>query len=314
MIARDQHVEGVREFNRFWTIRIGLLQAGLLETPYSLTEARVIFELAQQESTELVDLRRRLGLDPGYVSRIVSRLRNQDVVETTTSPQDARRIVLTLTDKGQQAYADLDRRSAEQVATMLDSLGDDEQRRLVAAMVTIEELLSPPSEAEPYLIRPLLPGDLGWVVQRHGALYAAEYGWDQSFEALVARIVADYVDDHDPKRDNAWIAEIDGDPVGCVFCVHRDPETAQLRILLVDPRARGLGIGARLVTECIRFARRAGYSKMTLWTNDVLVSARRIYEAAGFELTHEAPHHSFGHDLIEQVWELDLTADPASRV
>lgn len=307
MIA-DDHVERVRGFNRFWTTRIGLLQAGLLDTPYSLTEARVVFELAQQASIELVALRRLLGLDPGYVSRIVARLRDEDVVDTTASPQDARRIVLALTGKGQQVYSDLDRRSAEQVATMLGALGQDEQRRLVAAMGTIEKVLSPLSDIEPYLIRPLLPGDLGWVVQRHGALYAAEYGWDQSFEALVARVVADYVDDHDPKRDNAWIAEIDGEPVGCVFCVDRDPETAQLRILLVDPRARGLGIGARLVTECIRFARRAGYSKMMLWTNDVLVSARRIYEAAGFQLTHEAPHHSFGHDLVEQVWELDLTA------
>ncbi|MGH8870820.1 MAG: bifunctional helix-turn-helix transcriptional regulator/GNAT family N-acetyltransferase, partial [Acidimicrobiia bacterium] len=290
----------------FWTTKIGVLQAGLLDTPFSLTEARVIFELAQEESTELADLRRLLGLDAGYVSRLVAGLRDDGLVETTTSAEDARRVVLRLTKKGQEAFGDLDRRSVEQVTAMLDERGEEQQRRLVAAMDTIQHVFSPAPVPGPYVIRSLLPGDLGWVVHRHGALYAEEYGWDQDFEALVARIVADYVDNHDPRRDNAWIAEIDGEPVGCVFCVHRDEETAQLRILLVEPNARGLGIGARLVTECIRFARRAGYSKMMLWTNDVLISARRIYEGAGFVLTHEAPHHNFGHDLTEQVWELDL--------
>ena len=301
----------VRRFNRFWTARIGVLQAGLLETPYSLTEARVIFELAQSDTTDLVDLRRRLGLDAGYLSRILGRFKSDGLVETVTSPEDGRRLVVSLTEQGREVFSDLDRRSATEIRSMLEQLPDEEQRRLVAAMGTIEDVFSSVSVDEPYVIRQLLPGDLGWVVQRHGVVYSEEYGWDQTFEALVARIVADYVDDHDPMRENAWIAEVGGEPVGCVFCVRRDDETAQLRILLVDPKGRGLGIGSRLVTECIRFARRMGYRKMMLWTNDVLVSARRIYEAAGFELVAEGPHHSFGHELVEQTWELDLSRPEA---
>jgi DNA-binding MarR family transcriptional regulator/GNAT superfamily N-acetyltransferase len=301
----------VRRFNRFWTARIGVLQAGLLETPYSLTEARVIFELAQSDTTDLVDLRRRLGLDAGYLSRILGRFKSDGLVETVTSPEDGRRLVVSLTEQGREVFSDLDRRSATEIRSMLEQLPDEEQRRLVAAMGTIEDVFSSVSVDEPYVIRQLLPGDLGWVVQRHGVVYSEEYGWDQTFEALVARIVADYVDDHDPMRENAWIAEVGGEPVGCVFCVRRDDETAQLRILLVDPKGRGLGIGSRLVTECIRFARRVGYRKMMLWTNDVLVSARRIYEAAGFELVAEGPHHSFGHELVEQTWELDLSRPEA---
>lgn len=296
----------LRRFNRFWTAKIGVLQAGLLDTPYSLTEARVIFELAQSDATELADLRRRLELDAGYLSRIIARFRADGLVDTRASPEDGRRQVVSLTSKGREVFSDLDRRSANEVRLMLEQLSDEDQRRLVSAMATIEDVFSS-VPADPYVIRQLLPGDLGWVVHRHGVVYSEEYGWDQTFEALVARIVADYVDNHDPKRENAWIAEVDGEPVGCVFCVRRDKETAQLRILLVDPKGRGLGIGSRLVTECIRFARRVGYSKMMLWTNDVLIAARRIYEAAGFELISEGPHHSFGHDLVEQVWELDLT-------
>ncbi len=296
----------LRRFNRFWTAKIGVLQAGLLDTPYSLTEARVIFELAQSDATNLADLRRRLELDAGYLSRIVARFRADGLVDTRASSEDGRRQVVSLTPKGREVFSDLDRRSASEVRSMLERLSDEDQRRLVSAMATIEDVFSSVS-ADPYVIRQLLPGDLGWVVHRHGVVYSEEYGWDQTFEALVARIVADYVDNHDPQRENAWIAEVDGEPVGCVFCVRRDDETAQLRILLVDPKGRGLGIGSRLVTECIRFARRVGYSKMMLWTNDVLIAARRIYEAAGFELVSEGPHHSFGHDLVEQVWELDLT-------
>jgi DNA-binding MarR family transcriptional regulator/GNAT superfamily N-acetyltransferase len=295
----------LRRFNRFWTAKIGVLQAGLLDTPYSLTEARVIFELAQSDATDLADLRRRLELDAGYLSRILARFRTDAVVDTRVSSEDGRRQVVSLTPKGREVFSDLDQRSSREVRSILEPLSAEDQQRLVAAMATIEDVFSS-VPAEPYMIRQLLPGDLGWVVQRHGVVYSEEYGWDQTFEALVARIVADYVDNHDPRRETAWIAEVDGDPVGCVFCVHRDDETAQLRILLVDPKGRGLGIGSRLVTECIRFARRVGYRKMMLWTNDVLVAARRIYEAAGFELISEGPHHSFGHDLVEQVWELDL--------
>jgi len=301
----EERERALRRFNRFWTAKIGVLQAGLLDTPYSLTEARVIFELAQSDATDLADLRRRLELDAGYLSRILARFRTDAVVDTRVSSEDGRRQVVSLTPKGREVFSDLDQRSSREVRSILEPLSAEDQQRLVAAMATIEDVFSS-VPAEPYMIRQLLPGDLGWVVQRHGVVYSEEYGWDQTFEALVARIVADYVDNHDPRRETAWIAEVDGDPVGCVFCVHRDDETAQLRILLVDPKGRGLGIGSRLVTECIRFARRVGYRKMMLWTNDVLVAARRIYEAAGFELISEGPHHSFGHDLVEQVWELDL--------
>jgi DNA-binding MarR family transcriptional regulator/GNAT superfamily N-acetyltransferase len=304
MIA--DRVTSVRAFNRFWTARIGALRSGLLDTAYSLTEARVIFELAQREVTDLADLRAELELDAGYLSRIIARLKADKVVVTSPSAIDGRRLVVALTEHGRAVFADLDQRSAVAVDALLAGLAEADQRRLVSAMATVVDVFTPPAEREPYVIRPLRAGDLGWVVERHGVVYADEYGWDQTFEALVARIVADYVDGLDPSRENAWIAELDGAPVGCVFCVRKDDETAQLRILLVEARARGRGIGARLVDECIRFARRAGYRRLRLWTNDVLVAARRIYEAAGFHLVDEEAHHSYGHDLVGQIWELEL--------
>jgi DNA-binding MarR family transcriptional regulator/GNAT superfamily N-acetyltransferase len=301
-------VPAVRAFNRFWTQQIGLLQAGLVDTPYSLTEARVLFELAQHESTDLADLRRGLQLDAGYLTRVVGRLKDAGLVTSRRSPDDGRRQVIRLTERGRAEFGTLDARSSEATAAMLAGVPAAERRRLVAAMATIEDTLAPRPGEQPraYLLREPGPGDLGWMVQRNGAVYAAEYGWDQSYEALVARIVADFAQHHEPARERAWIAEMDGEPVGCVLCVRRDDETAQLRILLVDPAARGLGIGARLVEECIRFARSAGYRSMVLWTNDVLVSARRLYEAAGFALVDEQAHHSFGHDLVGQTWRLDL--------
>jgi len=303
-------VPTVRAFNRFWTQQIGLLQAGLVDTPYSLTEARVLFELAQGEATDLADLRSALRLDAGYLTRIVGRLKDAGLVTAERSPDDGRRQVIRLTERGRTEFGTLDLRSSVATAAMLEGLAAADRRRLVAAMTTIEDTLAPRSGEPPraYLLREPGPGDLGWMVQRNGVLYAAEYGWDQSYEALVARIVADFGQDHDPARERAWIAEVDGEPVGCVLCVRRDDETAQLRILLVDPVARGLGIGARLVAECIRFARTAEYRSLILWTNVVLVSARRIYEAAGFELVDEASHHSFGQDLVGQTWHLDLEA------
>ena len=307
-------VHAVRAFNRFWTQQIGLLQAGLVDTPWSLTEARVLFELAQHEATDLADLRRTLQLDAGYLTRIVGRLKDAGLVTAERSPDDGRRQVIRLTDKGRAEFGTLDGRSSEATAALLDGLPVADRRRLVAAMGTIEDTLAPRSDRRPraYLLREPGPGDLGWMVQRNAAVYAAEYGWDQSYEALVARIVADFGQHRDPACERAWIAEVDGEPAGCVLCVRRDDETAQLRILLVDPAVRGLGIGARLVEECIRFARAAGYRSMVLWTNDVLVSARRIYEAAGFALTDEEPHHSFGHDLVGQTWRLDLGSDRAA--
>jgi DNA-binding MarR family transcriptional regulator/GNAT superfamily N-acetyltransferase len=310
----DSPVAEVRAFTRFYTAVIGVLDEGLLGTPYSVTEARVLFELAQSDATDVADLRRGLRLDSGYMSRIAARLEADGLVTRAPSGRDARRQVLALTPRGREVFADLDARSADQVAHLLDKLGEADQERLVTAMGTVRSLLGAaqgdglPATARTVVLREPGPGDLGWVVARHGSVYAAEYGWNAEFEGLVARIVADYAAAHDPRREAAWIAELDGEPVGCVFCVARDNTTAQLRILLVDPAARGLGIGARLVAECLRFATAAGYESMMLWTNDVLTSARRIYEAAGFRLVDEEPHHSFGQDLVGQVWERRLDA------
>jgi DNA-binding MarR family transcriptional regulator/GNAT superfamily N-acetyltransferase len=304
--AQNGDVAAVRSFNRFWTAEIGVLDAGLVDTPYSLTEARVLYELAQAAETDLAALRRRLDLDSGYLSRIMSRFKADGLVDAEASPADGRRQVIRLTASGRAAFAVLDQRTADAVGALLDGLGAEDRRRLVAAMGVIEDVFSSVEAPQPDVIRSLRPGDLGWVVHRHGVVYAQEYGWDATFEALVARVVADYIDHHDPRREDAWIAELDGEPVGCVFCIRRDDRAAQLRMLLVEPKARGLGIGARLVDECIRFARRAGYDELVLWTNDVLVAARRIYEAAGFTLVEEEPHHSFGHDLVGQTWRLDL--------
>ncbi len=302
----SQDINTVRAFNRFWTERIGLLQAGLLDTPYSLTEARVLFELGQRAPVDVAELRRTLALDSGYLSRIIGRFKADGLVVTQSSPHDGRRQVIELTARGREICADLGARSADQIAALLGPLADEDRRRLLAAMSTIRDVIDAASPVQPSVIRALRSGDLGWVVARHGAVYAEEYAWDQTFEALVARIVADYVDHHVAGRENAWIAELDGEAVGCVFCVRRDEETAQLRLLLVEPKARGFGIGSRLVDECIRFARGAGYDRMVLWTNDVLVSARRIYEADGFELVESEPHHSFGHDLVGQTWQRAL--------
>ncbi len=299
-------VATVREFNRFYTRVIGVLDEGLLDTPYTLTEARVIFELAQGEQVEVAILRRRLGLDPGYLSRILGRYESDGLIIRSRSTSDARRQVVRLTAAGRSAYKTLDERSARQIQAVLEGLADEEQRRLLGAMATISDVLGDSRREQRVTLRPLRIGELGWVIGRHGAVYAEEFGWDESFEALVARIVADYAQQHDPQRENAWIAEIDGEPVGCVFCVRKDDKTAQLRILLVEPSARGFGVGTALVDACIEFARQAGYLKVVLWTNSVLESARRIYERAGFKLLDEHPHHSYGHDLVSQWWVLAL--------
>lgn len=252
---------------------------------------------------ELADLRRDLRIDAGYMSRIAARFETDGLITREPSSVDGRRQSLRLTDRGREVSETLDARSAAQVAGLLGDLAPGDRRRLVAAMGTVRDVLDRERSAGTAVaLRAPGPGDYGWVVSRHGALYAAEYGWDCGFEALVARIVADYVQDRDPAREAAWIAEAGGEPVGCVFCVAKDATTAQLRILLVEPSARGLGVGTRLVDQCLRFARAAGYDAITLWTNDVLTSARRLYEAAGFELTDQEPHHSFGQDLVGQNW------------
>ena len=307
--APDDRVAAVRRFSRYYTNVLGLLQEGLLDTEFSLTEARVIFELAASGQADAASLRRRLDIDPGYLSRLLARLGSAGLISRQRDPEDGRRQVIELTAKGQAAFATLNDRSDRQVRDLLTTLPEPAQRRLTGAMAAIEEILSGPAGRQKpaaYLLRSPGPGDLGWMVKAHGELYAQEYGWDSSFEALVARIVADYAGNHDPLRESAWIAEVDGEPMGCILCVRQDDDTAKLRILLVDPAARGLGIGARLVTECVTFARRAGYRHMVLWTNDVLVAARRIYEQAGFRLIAEEPQRNFGRDLISQTWQLDF--------
>lgn len=306
MAVLADRVSEVRAFTRFFTAVMGVLDEGLLQSPYTLTEARVVFELAQADRSEVLDVRTRLGLDPGYLSRILARFEADGLVVRERSGADARRQVVRLTPTGRDVYAMLDARSSDQVRVLLDGLAEDEQRRVVEAMGTIRSVLGGPQPARSFVLRELRAGDLGWVVHRHGVLYAEEYGWDETFEALVARIVADYVDGRDADRENAWIADVDGRPGGCVFCVRADDETAKLRLLLVEPSARGLGVGSALVDECVRFARAAGYARVALWTNDVLTVARRIYERAGFELVEEDKHHSFGRDLVGQYWRLEL--------
>jgi DNA-binding MarR family transcriptional regulator/GNAT superfamily N-acetyltransferase len=308
----EDRVAQVRAFNRYYTRVIGVLRAGLLDSPYSLAEVRVLYELAQraEDGIEGSELRRLLDLDPGYLSRILTRFDTGGLVRRDTYRGDARRQLLRLTEAGRVAFAALDKRQAEAVREMLTPLSADQRATLTEAMASIERTLTGQPPRPGFVLRAPEPGELGWVVARHGALYAREYGWDASFEALVARIVADYADKHDPAREAVWIAEVDGRPVGSVFCVTDadDPSgrTAKLRLLLVEPTARGMGIGERLVEECLRFARRAGYSRITLWTNSVLAAARRIYQRAGFTLDEEQPYHGFGHDLVGQNWSRPL--------
>jgi DNA-binding MarR family transcriptional regulator/GNAT superfamily N-acetyltransferase len=303
----EARVEAIRRFNRLFTRRIGVLREGLLHSSYSLTEARVLFELANREELSASELVRELGLDPGYMSRTLGGLERQGLVEKVRSETDGRRRILSLTAEGEEAFEVLDSRSREEVSEMLGGLSEEEQRRLLEAMRTIEGIFEKGLKfSEPFVLRPHEPGDMGWVVYRHGVLYAGEYGWDERFEALVARIVADFIDGYDPKKERCWIAEMGGDRVGCVFVVKASDTVAKLRLLLVEPEARGVGLGSRLVEECIRFARNRGYEKLTLWTNSVLDAARHIYEEHGFVLVEEEEHHSFGHDLVGQNWELVL--------
>ena len=305
--GREVEVDAIRRFNRFFTRRIGVLREGLLHSPYTLTEARVLFEIANGEDLSATDLSRELGLDPGYLSRILARLDQQGLIDRVRSDGDGRRRLLALTPEGERAFAQLDGRSREEVSEMLGGLSEADRRSLIESMRAIEGILDTSFRySEPFVLRAHEAGDMGWVVHRHGVLYAREYGWDARFEALVARIVADFVDNFDPARERCWIAEMQGEIVGCVFVVNGGGSVARLRLLLVEPQARGLGLGTRLVQECIRFARDRGYEKMTLWTNSVLHAARRIYEEHGFQLVKEEEHHSFGQDLIGQNWELEL--------
>jgi DNA-binding MarR family transcriptional regulator/GNAT superfamily N-acetyltransferase len=303
----DQRIAAVRRFTRFYTQRIGVLQEGLLRSPFSLAQGRVLYELANRAQPTASELARDLGLDAGYLSRILRGFERQGLLRRTASKTDGRQNLLAITDKGRRAFAPLNARSREEIGAMLKPLSAGEQESLVGAMGTVERLMdAKPESRAPYILRPPAPGDMGWVVSRHGALYADEYGFDEAFEALVAEIVAKFVQDFDGKRERCWIAERDGENVGSVFVVAQSATVAKLRLLLVEPKARGLGIGARLVDEVLRFARQAGYRKITLWTQSNLTAARAIYQKAGFRLAKTERHHSFGHDLVGEYWERKL--------
>jgi DNA-binding MarR family transcriptional regulator/GNAT superfamily N-acetyltransferase len=303
-IELERRVAAIRRFNRFYTSKIGVLH--YLGGDFSLAEVRVLYELAHRASPPTAaQLGKDLNLDAGYLSRLVNAFERRGLIARTRSASDGRRSHLALTTAGRAAFAPLGARSRDEMAALLAPLSDADQRRVIDAMETIEAVLGgdgPP----PFTLRPHRPGDMGWVVQRHGALYAQEYGWDERFEALVASIVARFIERLDPARERCWIAEKDGEPVGSVFLVKRSRSVAQLRLLIVEPKARGLGIGARLVAECEAFARACGYRTITLWTNSVLASARRIYEGAGYRLVKSEPHDSFGHTLVGEHWEKTL--------
>lgn len=301
----EDRAEKVRQFNRFYTRRIGVLHEHLLESQYSLTEVRILYELAHRNASTSADLCRMLGLNAGYVSRVISGFEKKGLLAKTRSETDARAAQLQLTDKGRKVFQPLNDASRAEVMSMLRQLSEPEQHQLASAMSQIQSLLGEKT-ASGYVLREPQAGDMGWIVHRQGLLYAREYGWNADFEALVAEIVAKYVREFDPRSDRCWIAEMDGKVVGSIFVVRHDETTAKLRLLYVDADARGHGIGRRLVDECVRFARQAGYRKMVLWTNSVLVDARKIYEKAGFQLIEEKAHHSFGKDLIGQTWALDL--------
>ena len=296
----------VRAFNRFYTRKIGVLD-GMASSPFSLAEARVLYELANREQPTATDIRKELGLDAGYVSRILRDFEDRKLVKRERSKKDERQRFLSLTSKGKRVFAPLDERSNRDVAAMLDELSAGERKHLVDAVQTVRRLLGDKAESKaPYLLRMHQPGDMGWIVQRQAILYAEEYGWDGTYEALAAEIVAHFIKNYDPKRERAWIAEKDGERVGAVFVAKESEDVAKLRLLHVEAEARGLGIGKRLVEECVRFARQAGYQKMTLWTQNNLSAARHIYKQAGFHVVHEQKHHSFGKDLTAETWELNL--------
>ncbi|MCK1741405.1 MarR family transcriptional regulator [Bradyrhizobium sp. 139] len=303
----DNQVQAVRAFNRFYTHKLGVLDQQLLKSPFSLSEARVLYELAHGGEQPAKEIGIALGLDAGYLSRIVQNFDESGLIVRKPLPSDRRQVQLSLTAKGRQAFAKLERVTQDDVAAMLRPLPDQERRKLTGAMETIEQLLRLQRTPAPRaILRDPRPGDMGWVVQSHGALYASEYGFDSGFEALVAEIVAKYMTCYDPSRERCWIADIEGRPVGSVFLVKASDDVAKLRLLLLDPAARGQGLGQRLVAECVSFARACGYRRMTLWTQSILVAARGIYQGAGFKLVATEPHRSFGQNLVGETWERDL--------
>jgi DNA-binding MarR family transcriptional regulator/N-acetylglutamate synthase-like GNAT family acetyltransferase len=307
----EQRAEAVREFNRFYTRRIGALGEGHLDSKFSLTEVRVLFELANREHPTATEIAETLGLDRGYLSRTLRTFQKRGLVTTKPGPGDKRRALLRLTPAGRRAFSPLDARAREEIVSMLEPLPAAEQKRVLDAMRAIRASLGGAdalsAEPAPYTLRSHRPGDMGWVVHRHGVLYCEEYGWDERFEALVARVAAEFIEKFDPARERCWIAERDGEIVGSIFVVAKTKTVAKLRLLLVEPSARGLGLGSRLVDEVIQFARQAGYKKITLWTQRDLTAARKIYKAAGFELVAEDEHELFGHSLTAETWEMRLT-------
>ncbi len=302
-----ESVKAVRSFNRFYTRQIGLLHKGYLNSPFSLTDVRVLYELTRRAKSTAAEVSKELGIDAGYLSRILLSFEKRGLIRREPSQRDGRQSHLSLTQKGRKAFAPLEGKAKAEVAAMLARLSTSGQSRMIEAMGAIEKLLGAAAEPQtPYLLRPHQVGDMGWIVHRHAVVYAREYGWDEQFEALAAEIAAKFLQDFNPKRERCWIAEKDGAIAGCVFLVRKSTQVAKLRLLFVEPSARGLGIGNRLVDECIRFARQVGYKAITLWTQKNLLAAIHLYRKAGFRLVHEEPHHSFGHDLVAQTWELTL--------
>jgi DNA-binding MarR family transcriptional regulator/N-acetylglutamate synthase-like GNAT family acetyltransferase len=303
----ESQIAAVRGFSRFYTSKLGIIEPKLLNSPWTLQEARIIYEIAQRPGCTATDLARALGLDAGFLSRTLQALQRRQIVARKASETDRRASEIALTAKGRTAFAALDSRSRREVATLLGRLDQTKRAAVVDAMTVIEHALEPPAQRPAgFLLRSHRPGDIGWVVSRHGAVYAQEYGWDISFEALAAEITAQFIKSYDASREHCWIAEIGGEPAGSVFLVKASDEVAKLRLLLVERKARGLGVGRALTEQCIRFARDAGYSSITLWTQSILVAARGIYQRAGFRRVAEEKHHSFGFDLVGETWEMKL--------
>ena len=300
-------IEAVRRFSRFYTRRIGVLEETLLHSPFTLPEGRLVYEIANRDRSTAQELCRDLGLDPGYVSRLLQGLEKRGCIGRKRSTADKRQTELTLTAKGQRLWGAMNEQSRQDIANLLAGLPVERQDRLVKALETVQRLLDePPEKRTPFTLRPHQPGDMGWIIRRQTQLYTNEYGWDGTFEAMLAEIAGKFIAKFDPKSDNCWIAERNGEMVGSVFLVRATRTTGQLRMLYVEASARGLGIGQRLVETCIQDARAKGYRKLMLWTNDILVSARKIYIAAGFRLIKEEKHDSFGKKLVGQFWSLDL--------
>lgn len=303
----SKQVEAVRRFNRFYTHQIGVLNKSMLDSPYSLTEARVLYELSQTDVTTASELGYTLGLDAGYLSRMLQNFRKKGFIRKQRSKTDGRQSILSLTEKGRDTFVELNGKSCDEVGKMLEKIAEPDRKELIQAMNRIQTLLGTPQTGQKaYLLRHYQPGDIGWVVQRHAELYAAAFNWGEEFEAMVAEIAANFISHYNPKKERCWIAEMDGERVGSVFLVKVSDEIAKLRMLIVEPKARGLGIGARLVEECVRFARKAAYQKITLWTNSDLHTARQIYQKAGFQLVQNDISHQFGKEWIEETWEMEL--------